>query len=162
MQFANPILHRTDDKHIIFSDKATFHIGGHVNRHNGQPWREDTSHVVQGHIRGRIFGPFFFVENTINVQVYLDMLESFCFLRYTKMASEIPQVFQQDGAEPNFSYVMEDLSTTFTGRWTGRGGSILWPPRSPDLTPLDFFFWSYAKNYVYMDKIRDPNHLREE
>jgi hypothetical protein len=22
--------------------------------------------------------------------------------------------------------------------WTGRGGTIFWPPRSPDLTPLDF------------------------
>ncbi|GBM88486.1 hypothetical protein AVEN_269361-1 [Araneus ventricosus] len=24
-------------------------------------------------------------------------------------------------------------------RWIGRGGPVLWPPRSPDLTPLDFF-----------------------
>ena len=22
--------------------------------------------------------------------------------------------------------------------WIGRGGTIAWPPRSPDLTPLDF------------------------
>lgn len=24
------------------------------------------------------------------------------------------------------------------GRWIGRGGPIRWPPRPPDLTPLDF------------------------
>jgi hypothetical protein len=24
---------------------------------------------------------------------------------------------------------------------------------------LDFFFWSYVKNYVYMGRIRDLNHL---
>ena len=28
---------------------------------------------------------------------------------------------------------------TFSGRWFGRGGPTAWPPRSPDLTPLDFF-----------------------
>lgn len=24
-----------------------------------------------------------------------------------------------------------------------------WPPRSPDLTPLDFFLWGYLKDKVY-------------
>jgi hypothetical protein len=42
-----------------------------------------------------------------------------------------------------------------TWRWIGRGGSITWPPRSPDLTPLDFFLWGYAKNIVYQVKIND-------
>ena len=27
----------------------------------------------------------------------------------------------------------------FPGRWIGREGTPPWPPRSPDLTPLDFF-----------------------
>ncbi len=26
----------------------------------------------------------------------------------------------------------------------------LWPPRSPDLSPLDFFLWGYLKNRIYM------------
>ena len=25
-----------------------------------------------------------------------------------------------------------------------------WPPRSPDLTPLDFYFWGYVKGKVYV------------
>ena len=25
-----------------------------------------------------------------------------------------------------------------------------WPPRSPDLTPLDFYFWGYIKGKVYV------------
>jgi hypothetical protein len=52
---------------------------------------------------------------------------------------------------------MEVLGTTFPGRWIGRGGSVLWPPKSTDLTPLDFFFWGYVKNFLYIDKIRDLN-----
>jgi hypothetical protein len=54
----------------------------------------------------------------------------------------------------------EVLSATFLGRWMGRGGSTLWPPRSPDLTPLYIFFWGYVNNYVYMDENRDLNHLK--
>lgn len=37
---------------------------------------------------------------------------------------------------------------------------MLWPPRSPDLTPCDFFLWGYIKNIVYSQKIRDLNHLK--
>jgi hypothetical protein len=46
------------------------------------------------------------------------------------------------------------------GRWIGRGGSITWPPRLPDLTPLDFFLWGYVKNIVYQVKINDLQHLK--
>jgi hypothetical protein len=34
------------------------------------------------------------------------------------------------------------------------------PPRSPDLTPLDFFLWGYVKNIVYKVKINDLQHLK--
>ncbi len=27
--------------------------------------------------------------------------------------------------------------------------SGLWPPRSPDLSPLDYFLWGYLKDQVY-------------
>jgi len=32
--------------------------------------------------------------------------------------------------------------------WIGRGGTIAWPPRSPDLTPLDISEWGYVKDFV--------------
>ncbi|GBN15366.1 hypothetical protein AVEN_244276-1 [Araneus ventricosus] len=31
----------------------------------------------------------------------------------------------------------------------GNGGFQEWPPRSPDLTPMDFFLWRYVKQHVY-------------
>jgi hypothetical protein len=55
---------------------------------------------------------------------------------------------------------MKVLSAAFPGRWVVRGASDLWPPRSPDFTPIDIFFWGYVSNYVYMDRIRDVNHLK--
>ncbi|GBN85387.1 hypothetical protein AVEN_162119-1 [Araneus ventricosus] len=31
----------------------------------------------------------------------------------------------------------------------GKGGFQEWPPRSPDLTPMDFFLWGYLKQHMY-------------
>jgi hypothetical protein len=56
---------------------------------------------------------------------------------------------------PNFlRHVLEVLSAVFPGRYIGKGGSILWPRMSPDLTLLDFLLWGYVKDYVYVDEIR--------
>ena len=42
-----------------------------------------------------------------------------------------------------------------------RGGPTAWPPRSPDLTPLEFFAWGFIKDVVYRRKVRDLAFLRQ-
>ncbi|PNF19786.1 hypothetical protein B7P43_G14663 [Cryptotermes secundus] len=47
------------------------------------------------------------------------------------------------------------LSNELRHRWIGRVGEddvalFSWPPRSPDLTPCDFFLWGYVKDRVYI------------
>ena len=37
--------------------------------------------------------------------------------------------------------------------------AISWPPRSSNLTPLDFFLWGYLKSEVYVDPY--PRNLQE-
>ena len=57
---------------------------------------------------------------------------------------------QHDGAPAHFSIVSRDyLDAAFHGRWIGRGGPVPWPPRSPDLTPLDYFVWGHVKSLIY-------------
>jgi hypothetical protein len=34
-------------------------------------------------------------------------------------------------------------------------------PKSPDLTPLDFFAWGFIKDIVYRRKVRDLADLRQ-
>lgn len=34
-----------------------------------------------------------------------------------------------------------------------------WPPRSCDITPLDYFLWGYVKSLVYSDKPQTLDHL---
>ncbi len=41
------------------------------------------------------------------------------------------------------------LYQLFEDRWFGNNGAHSWPPRSPDLTPLDFYFWGRIKDLVY-------------
>ena len=41
----------------------------------------------------------------------------------------------------------------------GRGSTIHWPPRSPDLTPLDFCLWGLMKSEVYRKKVDTRDEL---
>ena len=100
----------------------------------------------------QIIGPYFFPNDTVNANDYCDMLNTW-FL--PKLRNKTTAVFQQDGAPPHWSLATRALlNTTFPGRWIGRAGAtdqnmLDWPPRSPDITPLDFFLWGYVKDDVF-------------
>ena len=47
---------------------------------------------------------------------------------------------------------IELLRTRFGDNLISRKGPVNWPPRSSDLTPLDYFLWGYVKSLVYADK----------
>ncbi|GFX19261.1 uncharacterized protein TNCV_3014051 [Trichonephila clavipes] len=61
--------------------------------------------------------------------------------------------FQQDGATCHTARATIDLlKDTFGDRLTSRFRPVNWPPRSCDLTPLDYFLCGYVKSLVYSDK----------
>ena len=41
------------------------------------------------------------------------------------------------------------------------GGAVAWPPRSPDLTPLDYYLWGHMKTLVYETKVESRAALRD-
>ncbi|KAJ8935767.1 hypothetical protein NQ318_000240 [Aromia moschata] len=47
------------------------------------------------------------------------------------------------------------LNSEFNEHWIGRDGPILWPPRSPDLTILDFHLWGRLKQMVYREPLEN-------
>lgn len=50
----------------------------------------------------------------------------------------------------------------FQGHWIGRCGLVEWPPRSPDLNPLDFDIRGYLRTMVlYQVKIQNTDRLKE-
>jgi len=69
--------------------------------------------------------------------------------------------FQHDGAPPHYTrHVREYLNESFPNRRLGHGGPVAWPPRSPDLTPLDYYLWGHMKTLVYETKVQSRAALR--
>ena len=57
--------------------------------------------------------------------------------------------FQQEGAT---CHTAEATLDVFEDRIISRRGDFVWPPRSCDLTPLDYYLWGDVKDKCYADK----------
>lgn len=165
---------------LWWSDECTFHVSGKVNKQNCRIWGNEMPHDRREVERDSpkvnvwcalsqrgIIGPFFF-ENDAEVAVnvnhhnYLAMLRDFFIPHLTQLADIDDSFFQQDGAPPHFALdVREFLNTTFPERWIGRRGPLEWAPRSPDLTPLDFFLWGHLKTLTYKTAPTGVNDLKQ-
>ncbi|GFX54838.1 DUF4817 domain-containing protein [Trichonephila clavipes] len=70
--------------------------------------------------------------------------------------------FQQDSATCHTARATIDLlKDTFGDRLISRFVPMNWPPRSCDLTPLDYYLWSYVMSLVYADKPQTLDHLED-
>jgi hypothetical protein len=66
---------------------------------------------------------------------------------------------QQDGATSHTANsTMEMLKQFFDDRIISKN---LWPPRSPDLTPPDYFLWGYLKQIVYSSRPQTIEELKQ-
>ncbi|KAJ4449576.1 hypothetical protein ANN_00978 [Periplaneta americana] len=80
---------------------------------------------------------------------------------YTPLINRQHIHFLHDGAPAHFSRTaLRYLDRRFPDRWIGRSGPIAWPPRSPDLNPLDFYLWGHLKSLVYSSPVPDLESLR--
>lgn len=168
---------------IVFSDEATFHLNGSVNRQNcrywareNPRWMEETHtqypvklNVWAGLVGDHIIGPYF-IEGNLTGAGYLELLQNVVFPRLVELFpnNANPNLladniwFQQDGAPPHYAVAVRNyLNTHFPNKWIGRQGQIEWPPRSPDLSPLDYFLWGYLKSKVYHRRPQNLEDLRE-
>ena len=130
---------------------------------------------------GKLIGPIF-IDGNMNAQRYLDLINNTAVpevLRHGRyqlnMNGSISRLWWlQDGAPCHTAIVVRRrLQELFPRRVVGIGHNVEWPPRSPDLAPLDFFLWGYVKAMVYRTppanlqelrrRIRDAfNQLRRE
>ncbi|GFS73972.1 putative DD41D transposase [Trichonephila clavipes] len=115
---------------------------------------------------GGIIGPYFFKNDeghnvTVNGDRYRARISNF-FIPELKNHDVQELWFQQDGATCHTSRATIDLlKDTFGDRLISRFGPVNWPPRSCDLTPLNYFLWGYVKSLVYADKPRTLDHLED-
>ncbi|GFV94830.1 DUF4817 domain-containing protein [Trichonephila clavipes] len=150
-------------KRILFRDEAHFWLNGYVNKQNCRIWSEANPQVyVETPLHpekltvwcalgaGGIIGPYFFkndeVHNvTVNADRYRAMITNFFIPEFNN--HDVQELwFQQDVATyPTARATIDLLKDTFGDRLISRFGPVNWPPRSCDLTPLDYFLWGYVK-----------------
>ena len=119
--------------------------------------------VSCGVLGNKLIGPFVF-DNTLTGNAF----EVFLRNELPGLLEDIPLMirsqmyFQHDGSPPHYTRNVSDyLNESFPNRWLGRGGPVSWPPRSPDITPLDFYLWGHTKTLVYESKVDSRAELRD-
>ena len=156
-------------KNIIFSDEAHFDLGGYVNKQNSRFWGTENPHAYIeepthpkrvtfwcGFWSRFIIGQFFFENEqgeaaTVNSDRYWAMLNDFLFTKIEE--KDIGNIwFQKDSAMWQWHTAEATLNVwrpVFEDRIVSRRADVVWPPRSCDLTPLDYYLWGAVKDMCY-------------
>lgn len=162
---------------ILWSDEATFTRYGVFNIHNHHFYSQENPRVVRRQnfqdrfsinvwaaiVNDTLIGPIE-IPARLNANEYLNILETHLEDILDNLPLNIRHQlhFQQDGAPVHYGVIVRNwLNQRFPGRWIGRGGPIPWPPRSPDLNPLDYYFWGRIKDIVYATEFDREEELRE-
>ena len=122
--------------------------------------------VLCGFWSSGIIGPFFFENGngeavTANGDHYQAMLNEFLF---TKIEEEhISNIwFQQDSARCHtVEATLDVLRPVSEDRIISSRADVVWPPRSCDLTPLDYYLWGALKDKCYADKPETIDALKD-
>ena len=70
--------------------------------------------------------------------------------------------FQDDAPAHRSHAIHERLAHLFPNHVVGLGHQVEWPPRSPDLSPCDFFLWGYLKNRIYRTRVANIPELKQK
>ncbi|GFS76800.1 DUF4817 domain-containing protein [Trichonephila clavipes] len=107
--------------HHLFSDEATFHLSGKVNRHIEQIWGTENPHACVEHLKE--MANFIFQQDSAlshwqsEVCKFLNRELPHCWISRSAANDLIPHSY---------------------------------PPWSPDSTPCIFFLWGYVKDLVFV------------
>ena len=143
---------------LIMTDEFHFHLDGSVVKQNCRVWGTEHPHEVEfrkGHsphvtvwwgvASWGIVGPYLFEKRRRVVTVtgvrYRRMLKEYLLPQLQHRQVALQSVwFQQDEARPHTAGpILTRLQEVFPGKVLSKGGSVEWPPHSPDLSLPDFF-----------------------
>ncbi|PNF26251.1 hypothetical protein B7P43_G02649 [Cryptotermes secundus] len=154
---------------FFFGDESTFHISGTVNKHNVRIWGTEKPRAVVERVRdspkvnvccaasrktvcpcklqGVLFKPWYTQKNGAVSKVNKNFI------------SQLTQ--SQRTQKRQLSQVSHALITNLQCVHPGSHDThpyLPWPPRSPDLTPRDFFLWGFIKDSVYVPPLSTSIH----
>lgn len=155
----------------FFSDEAWFHLTGYQNQQNMRMWSRENPHYYRetglhplkvgvwiAISRRRIIGPIFF-EGNLNAENYRTNI-LLPFINQLHDDELQNGYFQQDSARP---HVAND-TLNFLREYYYDNRLISkdrYPPRSCDLTPLDYFMFPYLKNNIFKTPVHTLDELRD-
>lgn len=163
-------------RNVIWTDECHFSQDNDINRQNDHYWStrnpmifRETQHQKRFSVNvwcgiwdSQIIGPVMY-STSLTGERYHDMILSGAvedFLEDIPLAVHPRIWFQHDGAPPHRRNITTNwLNTEFPNRWIGIEGPVEWPPRSPDLTPPDFYLWSRLRKSVYETTPKDVPEL---
>lgn len=169
LEFCEIIMYKVEENenfinNILFTDETSFSLHGSHNSQVTGYWSKENRHlnsqthtqypqklnVWAGILNNTVVGPFF-IDGMLNAYKYLNMLNNDIIPTVHNANVNFEDIwYQQDGCPAhNARNVKEFLRNTFHDRIISRDCTISWPPRSPDLSPNDFFLWGYIKQKVY-------------
>ncbi|GFW53960.1 hypothetical protein TNCV_1086771 [Trichonephila clavipes] len=128
-------------KRILFRNEAHFWLNGYVNKQNCRIWSEANPQVY------------------VETPLHPEKLTVWCALWAGGIIGAVVPTRRR-----NMSHIratIDLLKDTFGDRLISRFGPVNWPPRSCDLTPLDFFLWGYVKSLNCADKPQTLEHLED-
>jgi hypothetical protein len=150
---------------VIFADEAHFDIDCIINIHYHHHWAEKNPHgaihcvhqqqfsinVWAGIVNDFSVGPHVlphrFTDNNYRDVPMHDLPE---LVDSLTLAVRARMWYTRDGTPAYFSRAVKNvLSNIYDDRWIGRGVTTAWPPRSPDLNPLNFYTLGHLKTLVY-------------
>ena len=159
-------------RRIVFSDECVFHVSGIANTQNSRIWgTENPRHYRQHEMHSEkitvwcavhangVLDPYYFDNQTVRGADYNQLLHTYVRAQAPYFPSNA--LFQQDGAPPHTNLQARALlNEIFPNSWIGKYGPHNWPPRSPDLTPPDFFLWGYVKDKVFRTPVQNVTQLK--
>lgn len=157
-----------DPQLLFVTDEAWFHLNGYVNSQNNRYWATENPHEtfqmplhdikvgVWCAISARRIITIFF-DDTINSNRYVTNILTPFFDQLTE-EEKLYSYFQQDGATAHTAEKsLNRLEQLFEDRVVSKG---IWPPRSPDLSPCDYFLWGHVKDHVYRNNPQSREELK--
>lgn len=153
-------------KQVIWSDEKYFVLKQGPNKSIHRYWAPSNPHILiecktqsqekamcwTGLCNGLVLGPFW-IQGSMDQFVYRELLEEKVWPLLKHRATREQLYFMQDGATCHTTPMnLAFLKSKFGGRVISNKTDIPWPPNSPNLNPLDFFFWSHSMNHVFRTK----------
>ena len=160
---------------IIYGDEKYFVLKQNPNRQTDRFWAPFNPHECVetkeqggkkamcwvGLVEGKVLGPVWF-EGNMTGEVYREEVLEFVWNKVKGVATRKGYWFMQDGASSHTTNDnMRFLHSKFHDRIISNKNEVIWPPKSPDMNPLDFFLWGHTMSHIFRCQPRTLTDMKD-